>query len=228
MIKKVIGIILALAVCALLFIVYESRKFSSAATNQLVEAVKNNDIEMAKLAIAHRANVNAMVDKAPATLLVKAIRRGNQEMVALLLSSGADPLLKPYSHEAIPLDQSITYALGYHLVDDDQKQLKVQQDQKYIIPLLMSANKGSSYPEIIPAVLTGNMALVKMLLEDNPERINGMWLLMRATIFSADKEMISFILNMFPKNDETKQEALLWANKSSNQEIIDYVSKLVA
>lgn len=230
MLKKVFGIILAVALCVFLFIEYKNQKTYSI-TKELITAIRNNDIEMAKLAIARGANVNAMTDKCPTTLLVKAIRKGNPEMVALLLSNGADPLLKPYSHEAIPLAQSISYALGYHLMDGDPEQLKVQQNQKYIIPLLISANAGSyylgTYSEVIPAILTGNIVLVKKLLEDNPDNIYANYLL-RATVFSADKEMIKFILSKVPKNDEVKKEVSSLAIESGNQEIIDYASKLLA
>ena len=85
-------------------------------------------------------------------------------MVALLLRNGARPS-KPEGWMVEPLDVSIKIALGGYSLISSKPRIPwetVRQNQKKIIPLLMEVHAPTNYdPEIISAILTDNLDLIK-------------------------------------------------------------------
>ncbi|MBO2011134.1 ankyrin repeat domain-containing protein [Hymenobacter negativus] len=63
------------------------------ATTYLITAASNNSLDLVKLLLKHKAQVN-QPDAFKATALMAAAGKGNKEMVALLLASGADARAK--------------------------------------------------------------------------------------------------------------------------------------
>lgn len=201
---------------------------------QLVEAIRSYDIEKAKRAIDQGANVNfkgSGYDGASSTVLEVAIRRGDPEMVALLLGKGADPLSRgrrsgpgSSSVQKSPFDQSIEIMLQRYtpFIHDKSRMQQSATNQKYIISLLKRLNTDSSYHPIIPALLTGDLEEVKRLVKKggvDPYDRN----VLRATMFSLNKEIIDFALHHIFEFETVKIQLLPLAIESQDQKIIDYV-----
>lgn len=134
-------------------------------TDQLFNAIGSDNVAKAKSLIEMGADVNAIRGpKVSKTPLERAIEEGSPEMVALLLKNGAK-LSMPEEWMLDPLDVSIKIALGEYIIMSSEPRIPwetVRQNQKKIIPLLMEANASSNYdPEIISAILTDNLDLIK-------------------------------------------------------------------
>lgn len=205
-------------------------------TDYLFDAVKQDNVAEAKRLIEQGADVNGIRGQvSPKTPLTAAVYEGSPEMVAMLLEKGAH-VEKPLDYLKQPLDSSISIALGREGTFSSAPRVPwktVRENQKYIIPLLMKANAPyKQYPEIIPAILSGNLELVKKLKEEAKLAIKtgstNAYNILRAAIFSNNKEMISFvfknILDFAPTMKTSKPLQL--AIESGNEEIIDYILTL--
>lgn len=190
-------------------------------TDQLFEAILENDTQKAKEWIEKGADVNAERGfKTSEPLLVKAIFRGNVEIITLLLNAGA---LVNNQEQCLPLDSSINVALGHieYVYTPDSSRLswpEVKKNQKRIIPLLLDRGALTKYPKIIIAVLTEDIDLVKELFNKN--EVSG-------TLF------IDKIIGASPVNYaewesfEQAQDLMQALLFSENQEIIAYVSQKI-
>lgn len=76
---------------------------------QFFEAIKNQDIDLAKQLIQEGADINAThpINPTGDTPLIYAVRFGNAALVTLLLENGANPNQQNYNTGAFPLDLAL-------------------------------------------------------------------------------------------------------------------------
>lgn len=172
----------------------------------LLSAIIDNDLEKVKLAINSGADVNEMRSACGRkSRLYWAINNGSPEMVALLLSMGA----KVSAEQNYPLDHAIDIALGRSQSGLGESWAIIRKNQKKIISLLMDAKAETTYPEIIPAILIGDLDLVKKLTNATKQAIsNGKFsehylkrygFFRSAIEYSGDQEISDYMQKNFSK-----------------------------
>lgn len=205
-------------------------------TVQLFTAIRENNIIEAQKLIEQGADVNGIRGSKTSTYPLKAaIEQGSPEMVAFLLSKGAKPTA-PGLYLESPLDASLAIALHDHSIMSARPRIpwnEVRSNQKKIIPQLVQAHACSGrYPEILRALVSDDMHLVKKLTSATKQDIKEGKLtvdqLERAGVFSGNKELINYVLKQITEsNPKIKNGKLLsYAIKNEDPAIIDYVAKL--
>ena len=126
------------------------RAGAQTSTDELIQAIRNNDLAGLKAAFAKGANVNAR-DSRDTTLLMYAASSGSAEAVKLLLDSGADVNAK---------NQFVNTALTLAADQPEKARLLIEKGAD-----VNAATKLGRTPLMIAAHCAGCSATVKLLLE---------------------------------------------------------------
>lgn len=206
-------------------------RFAPDATDHLFAAIRTNDLEAAKKAIAEGADVNEPRGmKVGSFPLQKAIEHGNSEMVTLLLKNNAAPIVSNaektygayYMFDA--LDYSVSLALGY-----SSSTYAPLQNQKAIIRQLLKIETAvTNYTAIVPTIMLDDLIHVKELtplikqgIEEKKVRPDR---LARAALFSEDKKMIDYVFsNLLNNQPDDTGDRVKYAIELNNEEFLDYV-----
>lgn len=157
-------------------------------TTALIEAIKNDNLEMVNQLLNYRANPNLGVGFG-ITPLIEAIRDNNIPMIRLLITRGADPNFKEpdvYS----PLEFAIAARKNAYIIRElvslganpNQDSLAsrlltqaIKEDNLGLLKVLLehgvnpNLKKRGEYPSLFLAVENNNLAMVKELLDHGAE-----------------------------------------------------------
>jgi ankyrin repeat protein len=177
-------------------------------------AVNEGSSDIAKLLIAHRADVNA-VDNNEMTALVIACEKGNVNMVETLLKAGADVNKKSKYGDT---------ALSKAILSNNVQIVKM---------LVKKSGNFNKHDALFSAVSAGNLEIVKFLLtkdvDVNMRFFAGQILLM----FAVDKnfEIVKFLIERgadVNKKDDEGKTSLMNAVESFNEANISSIKYLIA
>ncbi len=163
-------------------------------SDRLVNAIYINDIEVAKLLISHGADVNKRLNSTDPYPLITAAKKGNIQMVKLLLESGADPAARDTDgNSALSRAAAEGHIEVVKMLLDVYRPISlmhadpvflngVKSGSLQMVNLLIDAgfdvNQMSSYTTpLIEAVRNGNQGITARILSVHPdlEAASGEW-----------------------------------------------------
>lgn len=202
-----------------------------ASSSTLIDAVKNNNVDAAKLLISSMEGVG-LCDSTGATALICAAQQGNCELVALLITkekglqdnNGRTALMHAairghlqISRILLPYEASIKDNNG-----DTALILAAKEGQKHIVDLFNSLND-EGVTSLMQAIIKNDVKAMNIFthMQKGVQDSKGMTALMYAAIYNRKDAIFSLIEHEKGMKNKMGHNALYYALKNNHVEIID-------